>query len=229
MPSLVGHFSFPLSIFASDVHAAILIYTFAHFSDKLKMRSPFILTGLAMCLVGFSINISKAPSGAKYFGTFLCTGGSYAIIPGVIAWYLFFIFSSFVRAQKFRRLGNNLSGHYKRGIGMAIQPGIGNFGGLMAINFYRSQDSPRFIFGREACLSISALEPYERFLTDALELMFVAIGLIMIPLVVFSYIRINRKRDASEKAALEDGKPAKYTTQELQMMGDRAPDFRYTL
>ena len=59
--------------------------------------------------------------------------------------------------------------------------------------------------------------------------MFVAIGLIMIPLVVFSYIRINRKRDASEKAALEDGKPAKYTARELQMMGDRAPDFRYTL
>ena len=59
--------------------------------------------------------------------------------------------------------------------------------------------------------------------------MFVAIGFIVIPLVVCSYIRINRKREASQKAALEGGKSAKYTAQELQMMGDRAPDFRYTL
>ena len=59
--------------------------------------------------------------------------------------------------------------------------------------------------------------------------MFVAIGLIVTPLIVLSYIRINRKRDASEKAALEGGNPVKYTARELQMMGDRAPDFRYTL
>jgi len=59
--------------------------------------------------------------------------------------------------------------------------------------------------------------------------MFIGIGLIVIPLLVFSYIRINRKRDASEKAALESGGPATYTVRELQMMGDRAPDFRYTL
>jgi len=49
----------------------------------------------------------------------------------------------------FRRLGNNLSGHYKRGIGMAIHIGIGNFSGAMACNFYRSKDSPRFVVGRE--------------------------------------------------------------------------------
>jgi len=59
--------------------------------------------------------------------------------------------------------------------------------------------------------------------------MFIGIGFIVIPLVVFTYIRINRKRDASEKATPEGGNPAKYTDRELQMMGDRAPDFRYTL
>jgi len=59
--------------------------------------------------------------------------------------------------------------------------------------------------------------------------MFIGIGFIMTPLLVFSYIRINRKRDASEKAGLESGGPSTYTARELQMMGDRAPDFRYTL
>jgi len=59
--------------------------------------------------------------------------------------------------------------------------------------------------------------------------MFVGIGFIFVPVAILSYMRINRKRDAAEKAALESGQPMKYTPRELQMMGDRAPDFRYTL
>lgn len=61
------------------------------------MRSPFILLGLTMLLIGFSINISPAPRGVKYFGTFFCVAGSYAAFPGVVAWlvphnpYLFVI------------------------------------------------------------------------------------------------------------------------------------------
>ena len=50
------------------------------------MRSPFILIGLTMLLIGFSINISDVPRGAKYFGTFFCVAGSYASFPGVVAW-----------------------------------------------------------------------------------------------------------------------------------------------
>lgn len=68
--------------------SAIVLLFFAHYSDKLKMRSPFILAGLLMCLIGFSINISDASIGAKYFGTFLCVAGSYSAFPGVISWYL---------------------------------------------------------------------------------------------------------------------------------------------
>ena len=46
------------------------------------------------------------------------------------------------------RLGNNLSGQYKRGVGMAMQIGIGNFAGAIASNIYRTRDKPRFILGR---------------------------------------------------------------------------------
>lgn len=67
-------------------HGAIILYIFAHFSDKLKMRSLFVFAGLTMCLIGFSINISKVPNGVKYFGTFFCVAGSYAAFPGVVAW-----------------------------------------------------------------------------------------------------------------------------------------------
>ncbi|KAF8153406.1 MFS general substrate transporter [Crassisporium funariophilum] len=176
------------------VFATILVYVFAYYSDKLKMRSPFVVAGLVLCLIGFSINISNVPSGVKYFGTFFCVGGSYAAFPGVVAW-----------------LGNNLAGQYKRGIGMAIHIGIGNFSGAIAANIYRSRDSPRFLVGH------------------GVELMFVGLGFIAVPIAILSYIRINNKRDLAQREALEKGEKNKYTNQQLREMGDRAPDFRYTL
>ncbi|TFY59400.1 hypothetical protein EVJ58_g5799 [Rhodofomes roseus] len=172
--------------------ATIVLMIFALWSDHLKMRSPFILTGLLMCLVGFSINISDAPIGAKYFGTFLCVSGSYAAFPGIVTW-----------------LGNNLAGQYKRGVGMAFHIGIGNFSGAIASNIYLSHDAPRYIMGH------------------ALELMFIGIGLVSLPITVLAYRRINARRDALQRELGEKG--GIYSADELRRMGDRAPDFRYTL
>jgi len=53
----------------------------AHYSDKMKTRSPFIMTGLFMALVGLFINVFKCLGRAKYFGTFLCVAGSYSPSP----------------------------------------------------------------------------------------------------------------------------------------------------
>ena len=115
------------------------------------MRSPFILAGLVMCLIGFSINISTVPNGVKYFGTFFVVAGAYAPFPGVVAWSVSCHSCDALRdkADCFVRLGGNLSGQYKRGIGMAIHIGIGNFSGAIASNIYRTQDKPRFALGRK--------------------------------------------------------------------------------
>ncbi|KAK0463007.1 MFS general substrate transporter [Desarmillaria tabescens] len=170
------------------IFATIVLYLFARYSDRLKMRSPFIYLGLGMLLVGFAINISDVATGVKYFGTFFCVAGSYASFPGVVAW-----------------LGNNLAGQYKRGVGMATQIGIGNFAGAIASNIYRTQDSPRFILGH------------------GLELMFVGIGLVCVPVAVISYTRINANREKEMQKGMN------YSREELKKMGDRAPDFRYMM
>ncbi|KAF7350782.1 hypothetical protein MSAN_01639400 [Mycena sanguinolenta] len=171
--------------------AAMVLFIFAYWSDRLKLRSPFIFAGFLLSLVGFAINISSASGGVKYFGTFFCVTGAYAAVPGIIAW-----------------LGNNLSGQTKRGIGIAFQIGIGHFGGTFASNMYRTQDAPRFIVGH-GC-----------------ELMFVAIGLISVVATVLISHRVNRRRDEDAHAVL--GKKV-YSDDDLRRMGDRAPDFRYTL
>ncbi|KAG6810175.1 hypothetical protein H0H92_013013 [Tricholoma furcatifolium] len=147
-----------------------------------------------MCLIGFAINISTVPHGVKYFGTFFVVAGSYSSFPGVVAW-----------------LSNNLAGQYKRGIGMALHIGIGNFSGAIACNIYRSRDAPRYILGH------------------GLELMFVGIGFICVPIAILSYIMINNKRDALQKEQMERGETNKYSYEELRRLGDRAPDFRYSL
>ncbi|KAF8427633.1 MFS general substrate transporter [Boletus edulis BED1] len=174
--------------------ATIVLLIWGHYSDKLKIRSVFIYSGLLLLLIGYSINILDAPNSVKYFGTYLIVVGSYASFPGVIAW-----------------LGNNLAGQYKRGVGMAIHIGFGNFGGAIAANVYRTRDSPRFILGH------------------GLELMFVGIGLITVPILVFVYKRINDARDAALRRRIARKEKLQLSIQQLRDLGDRAPDFRYTL
>uniref|UniRef100_A0A8H7XRE6 MFS general substrate transporter n=1 Tax=Psilocybe cubensis TaxID=181762 RepID=A0A8H7XRE6_PSICU len=199
LPTIINAFGHPPAIsqlltVPPYVVATICAYTWAHYSDKMKMRSPFIILGLVCCLIGFAINISDAPNGVKYFGTFFVVSGSYAAFPGIVAW-----------------LGNNLAGQYKRGIGMAIHIGVGNFSGAIASNIYRAKDSPRFLVGH------------------GVELMFVGIGFIVVPVLVLSYTIINRKREALQQEAINRGEANKLTKQQLRELGDRAPDFRYTL
>lgn len=172
------------------VFATIVLLLFTHFSDYYKSRAPFIVAGQLMCVVGFAINISTAGRGPKYFGTFLCVGGSYAAFPVLVAW-----------------LGNNVAGQYKRGISMAAHIGIGNFGGAIASNIFRTQDAPRYIIGH------------------GVELGFLGIGLIVVPLLVVLYMRINARRDKDARGSVAQ----EMSVHDLRELGDRAPDFRYTL
>ncbi|KAF8507520.1 MFS general substrate transporter [Hysterangium stoloniferum] len=207
LPSIISGFGFstPISQLLTVppyLFATTLTLTWGYYSDKVGRRYPFILMGLCMLTIGFAIQISDAHRGAKYFGTFFCVAGSYAAFPGVVAW-----------------LGNNLSGQYKRGVGMAVQIGIGNFAGAIASNIFRTQDAPRYILGH------------------GIELMFIGIGFISLFLAVLIYTRINAQRDANEASLVtgaeksSDGEERKYgyTIQELKDLGDRAPDFRYML
>jgi hypothetical protein len=58
--------------------------------------------------------------------------------------------------------------------------------------------------------------------------MFISIGLIVIPLLVFTYTRINSNREALMKEMGEKGS-VEYTDEEIRRLGDRAPEFRYMI
>lgn len=109
---------------------------------------------------------------------------------------------------------------------MALQIGIGNFGAAFACNIFRTQDAPRYILGREYFGILYSKTPMPTSAIDGLELMFVGIGLVSVSVTVIAYKWINKKRDEEMEAM---GGEMKYSVKELKDMGDRAPDFRYTL
>lgn len=109
---------------------------------------------------------------------------------------------------------------------MAIHIGIGNLGGgnywlsiymktqrltsitAMASNFYREQDSPKFILGH------------------ALELGFAVAGALAVLLLRMSYQKVNLKR---EKALADISANTASTEAESGGEGDRSLTFRYIL
>ncbi|RDX52238.1 MFS general substrate transporter [Lentinus brumalis] len=197
LPSIINGFGFgaatsQLLSVPPYVLATVTVVTWGIWSDHIKKRSPFVVAGLVLCFVGFAINVADVSVGAKYFGTFLVVTGGYSGYPAITAW-----------------LPNNLAGHYKRGVGIAMQLGFSSFGGIIASNIYRTQDAPRYILGH------------------ALEMGFMAIALLLVPLTVVCYMRINRQRETICGEEVE--KDIRWAPEELRRLGDRAPDFRYTL
>ena len=77
--------SLPISSFYL-ISTALIGLLAALLSDRWKVRSPFVLAGHAMCILGFGIQISDAGFGVKYFGTFFCVAGGYGMFPALPSW-----------------------------------------------------------------------------------------------------------------------------------------------
>ncbi|KAI0365421.1 MFS general substrate transporter [Pilatotrama ljubarskyi] len=108
-------------------------------------------------------------------------------------------------------LGNNTVGQYRRAVAIAMQVTFANVGGTIACNIYRDRDAPRYLLGH------------------GIELGFVSMGLVLLPVMVTMYMRANARRDASQRDMQEQGLKIEYTPEDIRKLGDQAPDFRYTL
>ncbi|EXJ89681.1 hypothetical protein A1O3_02748 [Capronia epimyces CBS 606.96] len=101
---------------------------------------------------------------------------------------------------------NNYAPNAKRATGMAIQIGFGTMGGAAASNFYHKQDAPRYRLGHSLVLGFNVL------------------GLVSMVVYYLICRRINKKRDARWEAI-----SATYTDEHLIELGDKAPNYKYTL
>ncbi|KAF2242777.1 MFS general substrate transporter [Trematosphaeria pertusa] len=103
---------------------------------------------------------------------------------------------------------NNVEGVYKRGVTLGFVIGWGNLNGVVSSNIYRGQDKPRFLLGHGVVLAYLVL--------------FLFGGSVMTR---FLLQWENRKRKRGDRDAWIEGK----SEQEIEMLGDKRPDFIYTL
>lgn len=175
------------------VAASLATVIIAWLSDRTRQRYIYVVAMQMVLVVGFIFSIAGSAvgggtrlAGLRYAGVFLATLGCYPYYIVNLVW-----------------IATNVSPTYKRAVTMAVQIGMGNMGGAMASNFYRTQDAPGFLLGH------------------GIEMGFVVLAIIAGIALRLAYGRINRKRDADVGAA------ERYTDSELAEMGDRAPTFRY--
>jgi hypothetical protein len=94
---------------------------------------------------------------------------------------------------------------------MALLISLGNLGGIVGSNIYLEREKPHYWVGYGFSMSI------------------LIIGVCMAFVLRTVYSRINRKRDELVEELGEEGIRAKYTDEELLVMGDKSPFYRYTL
>jgi len=101
---------------------------FGIYSDKRKIRGPFVIGSALIGLIGYVILYTQTSPGISYFGTVLTAMGVFPCIPIDLAW-----------------VSSNAGGDIKRGVAIAMVNGFGNLGGICASFIFF--DSPRFHVG----------------------------------------------------------------------------------
>ncbi|KAK6579872.1 hypothetical protein PZA11_007580 [Diplocarpon coronariae] len=109
-------------------------------ADKAGQRGVFLLGFQSLAIIGLLMLITSDMPHVQYAGTFLAASGIYTLVPLITAWN-----------------SNNIGGSMKRGVGIAMQVGFGNLGGVISGFVYLSRDGPRFIKGHSILIAFTSM------------------------------------------------------------------------
>ncbi|KAM0793995.1 major facilitator superfamily domain-containing protein [Usnea florida] len=184
------------------VVAAIVTLATAIISDRTRHRYGFMMFGIVFAGIGYVILLCQGPLSdplthrttglplkVRYMAVFFVATGCYMVQPNSIVW-----------------VANNLGGHYKRSIGLALMISFGNIGGIIASNTFVQTQAPRYFIGYGTSLAM--------LLFCGIMCTAFALGLVM----------ENKKRergDRNYRLALPESV--------LGNTGDDDPRFRFTL
>ncbi|KAF2759338.1 MFS general substrate transporter [Pseudovirgaria hyperparasitica] len=103
---------------------------------------------------------------------------------------------------------NNVEGVYKRGVTLGFMIGWGNLNGVVSSNIYQTKDAPQYYVGHGVVLAYLTL--------------FYGLGSVVTHLLLRQE---NGKRRRGERDGWAEGK----NEAEMELLGDKRPDFMYTL
>ncbi|CAG8974486.1 hypothetical protein HYALB_00011636 [Hymenoscyphus albidus] len=164
-------------------------------ADKAGQRGIFLIGFQLTAITGLSLLLATDVPHIQYAGTFLATSGIFSLVPLIGAW-----------------TANNIGGTLKRAVGIAMQIGFGNLGGVISAYVYQNRDAPRFIRGHAILLGLVTMS---LFLTAFMT----------------SYLRYeNSRRDALLEEQCSSTEDFTITMkQEEREKGDDAIFYRYTV
>lgn len=121
--------------------AATSYLIIGHFSDKTRLRSPFLLGVLAICLVGYAILAAPNTSvAARYFAVFLIAIGLYSSTSLNIVW-----------------CACNHAGYFKRAVATGMIQLVGNSAGAAVGFVFKAQDAPRYFEGMDFAVAMTLM------------------------------------------------------------------------
>jgi MFS family permease len=126
-----------IPIYVAGMIATVIV---AFWADKIQQRTPFIMAGFSIAVVGFigelAIPHPKLP-GVAYFFLFLIAIGLYCPFTAVVT-----------------LVANNLAPSSKRAVGMALLISVGNMGGICGSNIYFAAQAPRYWAGYGTSMAV---------------------------------------------------------------------------
>lgn len=124
----------------TPVCAAVYLVA-ALISMRYQVRYKVLITLAVPTAIGYIILIADPNNiGAKLFACFMAGSAIYVNVGLHVTW-----------------LGQNMAGFRKRSTGIGMQQTIGNIGGVIAGQIYRTQDKPGYRLGHAVCLAAWAV------------------------------------------------------------------------
>lgn len=137
MPTIIEDMGYS-SVNAQGLSAPPYIFTFflvlaaSYFSDKMRVRSLFIMGITLLGCVGFLLLAFIDTTGVRYFACFLVAAGVFPNIPLLIAWS-----------------GNMHGSDSKKGLGFVLLQAVGQCGPLLGTHLFPAREGPRY---QKGCL-----------------------------------------------------------------------------
>lgn len=119
---------------------AIVFFICAIWSDRIRLRSPFIMGACLSTSVGIAIVLGSKVNGVRYFGVFILCMGIYVNAACNCLW-----------------LSGNNGNYYKRATALGINLFFGSGSGLVSGQIFTAKDKPRYIKGLSLCLGFQIL------------------------------------------------------------------------
>lgn len=119
---------------------AFVFFVCAIWSDRIGLRSPFIIGSCLSTAVGIAIVLGSEVHGVRYFGVFVLCMGIYVNAACNCLW-----------------LSGNNGNYYKRATALGMNLFFGSGSGLVSGQIFLATDKPRYIRGLSLCLGFQVL------------------------------------------------------------------------